>query len=329
MVIRSVDDLLPEALFGRLLFTLGAKRGLTGPTAIANALYDNDTCFKLFSPAGRVKYRINEEKDKEAIFQRVKEHLKAVSVIDIKKPSYLLAYSELFHCSLDYLYGKIEDECPNVEVLDISKKTGLSCNAVEKLMANAEVCMEEYLSMADRLGLFDAPPPADPGDEDEDGYYDTYASVSKFWSDLIESDQFTRLPENWHRLVCAMYTKTGVKISFDNYKSFDAEKLTADEFSGLSYSWQRLFPHDELFIKPQYCEEVFETDPNQARDVFVEVRNEFCRKLEEMSEELENTIMGYTGKIQRDFIGLLENKAAEWQRSGPFPPLEKYIKKEN
>ena len=35
---------------------------------------------------------------------------------------------------VDYLFGRIEEKCPNVEVLDISKKTGLSVEAVKRLM---------------------------------------------------------------------------------------------------------------------------------------------------------------------------------------------------
>ena len=49
---------------------------------------------------------------------------------------------------VDYLFGRIEEKCPNVEVLDISKKTGLSVEAVKRLMfcwISCKECMKKEI----------------------------------------------------------------------------------------------------------------------------------------------------------------------------------------
>ena len=133
MARTRLEDIRPEAKFGRRLFKLGEKHGLRGPAAIGKAIYDNLECFLLFCPGGRnYRYEINEDKDLPTIRRRVDEHLDVENAYDLSG-NYMYAYSILFNCSLDFLYGKIDDECPNLEVLDISKKTGLSVTVAQKL----------------------------------------------------------------------------------------------------------------------------------------------------------------------------------------------------
>ena len=132
MARTRLGDIRPEAKFGRRLFTLGEKHGLRGPAAIGKAIYDNLECFRLFCPGGRkYRYEFNEDKDLPTIRRRVDEHLDVENAYDLSG-NYMYAYSILFNCSLDYLYGKIDEECPNLEILDISKKTGLSMKVVQR-----------------------------------------------------------------------------------------------------------------------------------------------------------------------------------------------------
>lgn len=133
MAKTRIEDIPPEAEFGLKLFRLGKGIERKGPAAIAGALYENDACFKIISPRGRdKKYKANKDKDIGAIMRRVQDHLELANAYDVPS-KYMFAYSILFDCSLDFLYGKIEEECPNLEVLDISKKTGLSLKVAQKL----------------------------------------------------------------------------------------------------------------------------------------------------------------------------------------------------
>lgn len=127
------DDIRREAVFGQRLFRLGEKHGLLGPAAIGQAIYDNIECFRLFRPGGRdYRYAINMDKDLPTIRRRVDDHLDVENAYDLSG-NYMYAYSILFNCSLDFLYGRIDEECPNLEVLDISKKTGLSIKVVQRI----------------------------------------------------------------------------------------------------------------------------------------------------------------------------------------------------
>ena len=126
MAIRELDNIRTEAIFGRRLFLLGAEDGLLGPAAVAEALYKKDDCYNLVKPRGReAKYAVNEKKDIEAIARRVQEHFDKENVCDVPS-NYIMAYGILFNCSYDFLYGKIEERCPNASVNDICEKTGLS-----------------------------------------------------------------------------------------------------------------------------------------------------------------------------------------------------------
>ncbi len=134
MAKTRIEDIRSEAKFGQKLFRLGESIDRKGPAAIAEALYGNDACFKVIAPRGRdVKYKANIDKDLAAIMRRVQDHLDLVNAYDVPS-NYMYAYSILFNISLDYLYGKIDEECPNLEILDISKKTGLSIPVAQRLV---------------------------------------------------------------------------------------------------------------------------------------------------------------------------------------------------
>ena len=52
--------------------------------------------------------------------------------------NYLIAYSNLFGCSIDYLVGKTEVQSVDLEVRDISLKTGLTEQAILNLINSKE-----------------------------------------------------------------------------------------------------------------------------------------------------------------------------------------------
>ena len=168
------EDIRLEAKFGQKLFLLGENIGRKGPAAIAEALYENDECFKVIAPRGRdVKYKANIDKDLAAIMRRVQDHLDLVNAYDVPS-NYMFAYSILFNISLDYLYGKIEEECPNLEILDISKKTGLSISVAKRLVE----CNR-----------------------------DGESPVVDDWSAILSSPLFDSVHEDWKFITGAIYDK--------------------------------------------------------------------------------------------------------------------------
>lgn len=193
MSLGNPDYLRNEKVFGNRLNTVGEKLGLRGAAQIARALYENPECFKIIKPGGRtVKYRVNCNKDVDTISRAVQRHFDFDDCYAVPG-NYMLAYHILFNCSLDYLYGIIDDPYPNAEVADICKKTGLSEKAVENLMQNPKIHLEDFLYQDYEYELL-------YGNIDPEGS----VRASTFWSDILESDLFNELPEDWSAMACAL-----------------------------------------------------------------------------------------------------------------------------
>ena len=147
MSIKTPDDIREGAVFGRKLSELAlplykTERREQGAALIAAALFDDDECYALVHPRDwKTRPSKSEEKAqkrvKSSIARTVQRHLDLENAYDVSS-NYMMAYSILFNCSLDFLYGKIDVPCPNVEILDISNKTGLSVNAVKNLVNSAD-----------------------------------------------------------------------------------------------------------------------------------------------------------------------------------------------
>ena len=129
MSIRKIEDIDEKYVFGRRLFKLGQEIGVLGPAAIAVALYEKDECLSILQPNKRHDRKSEEKKDKNAIARRVQEHIFKENAYDIPG-KYMMAYSILFNCSMDYLYGIIDVKCPDASIYDISKKVGLSSDSI-------------------------------------------------------------------------------------------------------------------------------------------------------------------------------------------------------
>ena len=178
MAKTRIEDIPPGAEFGLRLFRLGEGIERKGPAAIADALYENDVCFKTISPRGRdKKYKVNKDKDIGAIMRRVQDHLELTNAYDVPS-NYMYAYSILFDCSLDFLYGKIDVECPNLEVLDISKKTGLSTKVAQKLYELSK---------------------------------DGESPIVDCWSAIMDSPLFDSVYKDWEFITYSVYDKIGLE----------------------------------------------------------------------------------------------------------------------
>jgi len=235
----------------------------------------------------------------------------------------MMAYSILFDCSLDYLYGLINEKCPNVEVLDIAHKTGFSVEAINRLMSGEEVYIDEFLQGVQHYGLLDVPGVGDYDPELDDYFLETEVSVSKFWSDLIESDLFSKLPKDWNRMACALYTSKAIKIVANDAKQ-EMDKLpTLEQFLSWVSTWNSLHPEEPLStIKNMTWEEVYEKDPDFIKQVYRESRYEHYYSAAERADEYETVFWGCAGKFDRYTLDFFHKRAEEWCLSGPLPSLK-------
>ncbi len=307
--------------FGKKLIELGEQHGWNSAADIGTALYENDSCFELVHPRDRdKKYLVNREKDINAIARRVQEHIIPTKEAQEISGNYMLAYSILFDCSMDYLYGKIDEKCPNVEVLDISRKTGLSVDAVKRLMENETISLEDYLQAVNNYNLLDAPDCGTYDPELDDYFLETDISVTKFWSELIESDLFLQMPENWSRMACALYTSKAIKMVAEEAEKEWNDLPPLDVFLSWVETWETFHPDRPLArMYKMTWEETYEKEPEFIKQVYREIRYEHLYSSVERQEDYETAYWGCAGRFDRSALEFFHKKAEDWCTSGPLP----------
>jgi len=167
----------PEELsgFGRRLRELADNKDIVSDAAaatIATALRDNSECYKLVKPHDRTSEKlqailsdpnlsemqiknIRRDYDIKAIAGQVKKHYNTEDAFKVSS-EYIYAYHILFKCSIDYLYGLTDVECPDIEVRTICEKTGLTERAVRNLQAyQISGCSKCWSKMLSSELLFD------------------------------------------------------------------------------------------------------------------------------------------------------------------------------
>ena len=153
--------------FGRRLMELAIEKECATPILLARALYE--ACQDLVEPAIRRNKRgkivKDEQHDIDAIRRMVQRHFNAENATDVQS-NYLFAYSKLFNCSLDYLYGVSKAKSVDLSVQDICDKLHVD----EKMILSL---MEEF-------------------DSDPEVF-----SPTTWWSDMLSSDMFSIIPRAW------------------------------------------------------------------------------------------------------------------------------------
>lgn len=311
------------AQFGIKLYDIAANRGIEGAPAIAKALYENDECYKILKPGGRdTKYHVNKSKDIGTLSKQVQRHFGCERAYEVSS-SYLYAYSKIFNCSIDYLFGLISQDCPNAEVNDITEKTGLSPKAVENLTKNKTIYLEEFLSSIDEYGLLDLSTYNNyDSDDDEDGYLDTECQLSCFWSKILESSLFDSMPENWYRMACAQYSSKAINVvAEDAYKDMD-RLPSLEEFKYWVNNWNT-FHADAWLCDPSdmSIEKVYKEDPEFVKQVYHEIRYDHYYSATDKKDEFEIAYWGCAGKFDRSTLNYFHEWAEEWCNHGPLPNI--------
>lgn len=153
--------------FGQRLMGLAREKDIDTPAEIAQALYER--CHELVKPGERKnkdgKVVKSEENDIKAIIKFVQAHLNEGNAFNVQS-KYIYAYSQLFDCSIDYLYGITEVRNQNLDIRQICEKTGLSEQAVINIVDNY--------------------------DDDPKVF-----SMTLWWSKLLEDQAFYSIPMDW------------------------------------------------------------------------------------------------------------------------------------
>ena len=308
--------------FGETLTGLMTQQGYTSAMKLAEALYDNPLCFDIIRPRGRDRKAFTDaerKKDLKSIARSIQRHMAPNEEAYHVQSDYLLAYSIVFDCSLDYLFGKISEPCPNLEIKDISEKTGLSYKAVENLVSREELDVEEFLTV---LNQYDILNPA-PGWEhyfDEDGFLKSVCSISAFWSGIIESKMFDEIPRNWYRTACALYTNKWMKILSRDIETLNDELPSFETFVSWINNYNTFHENNPVCIPfDKSLQEVYDTEPEWVKSTYREIRYEHYYSAADKEEDTETAYWGCAGMFDRRILTYFHDLAESWCYHGPLP----------
>lgn len=284
---KDYKDLRKGGTFGQKLNHLSKEHGMNSAAQIAAALWDNDICFSLVHTKNRpVKYISNKDKDIPAFSRRVLEHLDNDAEAQDIPSNYMLAYSILFNVSLDYLYGRIDEMAPDAEVLDISRKTGLSAKAVTNLVSSGRIYLEGFLYRHYQYEfLFN--------DADAEASID----VTSFWSDLLESKMFSSLPEAWVEMACTLQLYKAISEEEESLKTRKLELPSRQEFYDLVDEYYATHGHDPCFGTDPY--EIYDHDKPRALEILKDMDEERLYELSSDKDKAKTVYWGCAGMFDR------------------------------
>lgn len=298
--------------FGKRLSRLAEAAGLLSASQIAEELYKRDDCFKIIRPRGRVdKILPNKSKDVTAIARTVQRHLFTVEEKFHISSEYMYAYHVLFNVSLDYLYGVVEDPVPNVEVAAISEKTGLAVEAVENLMSDEEISLDEYLAPLKRYDFSGLE--RDDGEQGEGVYPKVCRPLASFWSWILGCNLYKELPEAWYQMACAFYVSKAVDLLSQDVLLDMTRTLTWERFRKAIDEWNAA--HNDYAIAPlsgMTIQESFEANRNWAEEMYIKARTARYYSAPTKKQEYEMIYMGCTGKFDSLIRASFHDEAERW-----------------
>ena len=129
MALRN-DETISD--LGQRLYSLMDEKGLDSPKDLAKRLYEE----RLVHVKTRENYN-SPERDRDnavlSIEKKIVRHIKS-GVISDQNGEYVIAYSQFFRCSSDYILGLTSIRTPDVEIRRICELLGLSETVVTELM---------------------------------------------------------------------------------------------------------------------------------------------------------------------------------------------------
>lgn len=294
----SLNDL---PAFGRRLMELSREKGIGSPTLLATKLYD-DYC-DLVEPAKRknkygkiVKDRTH---DISAITRMVQTHFNEENAYNVQS-KYLFAYSKLFNCSLDYLYGTVSVKSTDPDVRTICRKLGLSEKVVHKLMRKPEIYLEGSLyAHFDYDFLYkDLDPEAK-------------LLANSFWNELLESDMFIKLPEKWAYMACALQLHNAIKESLDSIDSKSVSMPDRNTFFEIVDEYYATHPDERFFDGNPF--DIYDNDPEQALEILQQI-HDFERYDRACDEGKSNMVyLGSSGQFDRFIQNYFHDKAEKYE----------------
>lgn len=294
--------------FGRRLMGLAIDekkekgKDCTTPTLMAHALYD--FCYDLVKPATRRNkkgQRVKDEQhDIDAIKRMVQRHFTDTENATDVPSNYLLAYSKLFSCSLDYLYGATDIKSRDLSVRDMCDKLHLSEKAVSNLMANSEIYLDgflyqhfEYEFLYSNIDV------------------ESSVQVTEFWNDILENDLFFQLPKDWVEMACAFQL---YKATQEQHEACNAKKTvlpTREAFIERVDEYYATHHYDPC-MGDNPCE-IYDHDKDRAMMIMRDIDNEEWSESVSDSTKAKTVYWGCAGMFDRQVANYFHKRAETFE----------------
>ncbi len=294
----SLEDL---PVFGRRLMELAREKGIGTPTLLAESLYENYK--ELVEPAQRKNKNGKLVKDRkhdiDAITRMVQTHFNEEHAYNIQS-KYMYAYSELFNCSLDYLYGKVSVRSTDPDMNKICEKTGLSEKSIERLMRHSKIYLEGFLYQHYQYDFLYS-------DLDPEGALDT----TSFWNDIIESNFFTSLPESWVEMACAKQLYKSTQEVLDRVTKEELKLPSRDEFFSIVDEYYATHDNDPCFGTDPY--EIYDNDKDRALEILKDMLDEKRYDASCDADKSKTVYWGCSGLFDRQLCNYFHSLADKFQ----------------
>lgn len=200
-----------------------------GPREIATVLYDD--YFEYVMPRGTTeKHSDTREKTINSITRRVQDHFNYIEPYKVRS-DYMYAYSLLFNCSLDYLYGKTTMITPDVETQKICEVTGLSPDALENIMCKKDINIKNPDSnLPDYIFI-----------EEQKKY-----SFIEFWNKLLSEEIYFDLPTLFYSLCESVYWKNKMTDEYNKFKKSSGRLPSEEKFTKIINNYNDDYETDIL-----------------------------------------------------------------------------------
>lgn len=298
--------------FGRRLMELAREKEIGTPTLLAEALYENHR--ELVEPAQRKNKNGKNVKDRkhdiDAITRMVQNHFNEEFAYNIQS-KYLFAYSELFNCSLDYLYGKVSVRSTDPDMNAVCEKTGLSEKAVEKLIRHSKLYLEGFLYQHYEYDFLYS-------DIDPEAAID----ATRFWNDIIESDFFISIPEAWSEMACALQLHKSTREVLEVVTAQENTLPSRDDFFSLIDEYYATHDHDPCFGDDPY--DIYDNDPERALEILKEMLDEKRYNAGCDADKSKTAYWGCVGLFDRLLCNYFHDMADQFQ----IPVIKEYLDNE-
>lgn len=266
-----------------------------GPSKISEILYNK--YYNLVAPRGYPeKHTESKRKNIAAIKKNVERDFLKINPWEVSS-NYMVAYSELFHVSMDFLYGKTDFFSDNYDVRKICEKTGLSERAAENLLSGEEVYICDF-------AFNDFSNVICEGSE--------YEKVIHFWNKLLESDLYSKLPESYYRMACSLFLYKLCQDDDEKARHTKSVLPSKEKFIEIVDEYHACGGKVDL-PSEMSLDNLYDNNKEWALEIIRDIDNKKATDLAEDLQKIKNIYWGCSGQFDRFIQTYFHEQAGQYR----------------